>query len=124
MYDKVHSVPERIVSVSQPFSRPIVHDKMGNPVESGTKLDISVVNGWTRLECCSFDAHNEAGNLQMIAEHFRERKGHYPARILADEIYRDRENWRIANSTASGFQTGARQAEEEFRCGQETGLSG
>ena len=93
MYDNtVHSVPERIVSVSQPFIRPIVRGKAGKPVEFGAKLDISVVNGWTRLECCSFDAYNEAGNLQAIAERFREREGHYPARILADKIYRNREN--------------------------------
>ena len=93
MYDnKVHSVPERIVSVSQPFIRPIVRGKAGKPVEFGAKLDISVVNGWTRLESCSFDAYNEAGNLQEIAERFRDREGHYPSRILADKIYRNREN--------------------------------
>lgn len=50
------------------------------------------MNGWTRLECCSFDIYNEAGNLQAIAERFREREGHYPARILADKIYRNRDN--------------------------------
>ena len=50
MYDnKVHSVPDHIVSVSQPFIRPIVRGKAGKPVEFGAKLDISVVDGWTRL---------------------------------------------------------------------------
>ena len=64
MYDnRTHSVPDRIVSVSQPFVRPIVRGKAGKPVEFGAKLDISVVDGWTRLECCSFDAYNEVGNL-------------------------------------------------------------
>lgn len=93
MYEnKVHSVPDRIVSVSQPFIRPIVRGKAGKPVEFGAKLDISVVDGWTRLECCSFDAYNEASNLQEITERFRAREGHYPARILADKIYRNREN--------------------------------
>ena len=93
MYDHhTHSVPDRIVSVSQPFVRPIVRGKAGKPVEFGTKLDISVVDGWTRLEFCSFDAYNEAGNLQEIVERFREREGHYPSRILADKIYRNREN--------------------------------
>ena len=93
MYDnKVHSVPDRIVSVSQPFIRPIVRGKAGKPVEFGAKLDISVVNGWTRLEYCSFDAYSEASNLQEIAEHFYEREGHYPKRILADKIYRNRDN--------------------------------
>ena len=93
MYDnRTHSVPDRIVSVSQPFVRPIVRGKAGKPVEFGAKLDISVVDGWTRLEHCSFDAYNEAGNLQEMAERFREREGHYPSRILADKIYRNREN--------------------------------
>ena len=93
MYDNhTHSVPDRIVSVSQPFVRPIVRGKAGKPVEFGAKLDISVVDGWTRLECCSFDAYNEAGNLQEMVERFREREGHYPSRILADKIYRNREN--------------------------------
>ena len=93
MYDNhTHSVPDRIVSVSQPFVRPIVRGKAGKPVEFGAKLDISVVDGWTRLECCSFDAYNEAGNLQAMVERFRAREGHYPSRILADKIYRNREN--------------------------------
>ena len=93
MYDnRVHSVPDRIVSVSQPFIRPIVRGKAGKPVEFGAKLDISVVDGWSRLEYCSFTAYNEAGNLQEIAERFRKREGHYPARILADKIYRNRDN--------------------------------
>ena len=93
MYDnRTHSVPDRIVSVSQPFVRPIVRGKAGKPVEFGAKLDISVVDGWTRLECYSFDAYNEAGNLRAMVERFREREGHYPSRILADKIYRNREN--------------------------------
>ena len=75
MYDnRTHSVPDRIVSVSQPFIRPIVRGKAGKPVEFGAKLDISVVDGWTRLECCSFDAYNEAGNLREMAERLRARE--------------------------------------------------
>lgn len=93
MYDnRTHSVPDRIVSVSQPFVRPIVRGKAGKPVEFGAKLDISVVDGWTRLEYCSFDAYHEAGNLKDIVERFREREGHYPERVLADKLYRNREN--------------------------------
>ena len=46
MYDnRTHTVPNRIVSVSQPFVRPIVRGKAGTPVEFGMKLDISVVDG-------------------------------------------------------------------------------
>lgn len=90
-----HTVPDRIVSVSQPFLRPIVRGKAGKPVEFGAKLDISVVDGWTRLEHFSFKAYNEAGNLQDMAKCFRAREGHYPSRILADKIYRNRETLRF-----------------------------
>lgn len=93
MYDECcHSVSDRIVSLSQPYIRPIVRGKAGKPVEFGAKLDISVVDGWTRLEFCSFDACNEAENLEMMVERFREREGHYPSRVLADKIYRNRNN--------------------------------
>ena len=103
MYDhRTHSVPVRIVSVSQPFVRPIVRGKAGKPVEFGMKLDISVTGGWTRLEHTSFDANNEAGNLKDIIERFYQREGHYPARVLADKIYRTREN--LAYCKARGIR--------------------
>lgn len=93
MYDNhTHSVPDRIVSLSKPFIRPIVRGKAGKPVEFGAKLDISVVDGWTRLEVLSFDAYNEALNLKDMVERYRERTDHYPSRILADKIYRNRDN--------------------------------
>ncbi len=95
MYDNhTHTVPDRIVSVSQPFVRPIVRGKAGKPVEFGMKLDISVVDGWSRLEYHSFDAYNEATKLQDMIEAFRVREGHYPSRVLADKIYRNRDNLR------------------------------
>ena len=93
MYDnKTHSVPDRIVSLSQPWVRPIVRGKAGKPVEFGAKLDISVVEGFTRLEYLSFDAYNEATTLKQTIERYNERTGHYPARVLADKIYRNRAN--------------------------------
>lgn len=93
MYDhRTHSVPDRIVSLSRPFIRPIVRGKAGKPVEFGAKLDISVSDGWTRLEVLSFDAYNEASNLKDMVERYEARTGHYPSRILADKIYRNRDN--------------------------------
>jgi hypothetical protein len=93
MYDrKTHSVEGRIVSLSQPFIRPIVRGKAGKPVEFGAKLDISVSDGWARLEVLSFDAYNESLNLKEMVERYHERTGHYPSRILADKIYRNRDN--------------------------------
>ena len=93
MYDNhTHSVSDRIVSISQPWLRPIVRGKSKAPVEFGAKLDISVVNGFTRLEYHSFDAYNEALKHSNMIERYKERTGSYPERILADKIYRNREN--------------------------------
>ena len=93
MYDnQTHSVENRIVSLSRPFIRPIVRGKAGKPVEFGAKLDITVSDGWTRLEVLSFDAYNEALNLKDMVERYKARTGRYPSRILADKIYRNRDN--------------------------------
>ena len=92
MHDnRTHSVPDSIVSVSQ-FIRPIVRGKAGKAVEFGAKLDISVFDGWTRLEYWSFNAYNEATKLVETIERYKAREGHYPERVLAGKICRDREN--------------------------------
>lgn len=93
MFDNhTHSVKERIVSLSQPWIRPIVRGKAKTKVEFGVKLDISVCDGWTRLERHSFDAYNESTSLQDMIEEYKIRTGHYPERVLADKIYRNRDN--------------------------------
>ena len=92
---KTHSIEDRVVSISRPYLRPIVRGKAKNPVEFGAKLDISVVDGYTRLETFSFDAYNEATLLKEVIERYRQRTGKYPARVLADKIYRNRENLRF-----------------------------
>ena len=93
MYDnKVHSVKDRIVSLSQPYLRPVVRGKAKNPVEFGAKLDISVVDGFTRLEKQSFDSYNESTCLKKEIERYKAREGCYPKRVLADKIYRNRAN--------------------------------
>lgn len=96
MYDtKTHSVKNRIVSIRQPWIRPIVRGKVKTPVEFGAKFDLSLdEEGYARIESLSFEAYNESGCLQGAVERFRERTGHYPVRVLADQIYRTRENRR------------------------------
>ena len=64
MYDnRVHSEEHRIVSISRPWLRPIVRGKVKAPVEFGAKFDLSL-----------------------------DSEGYYPERVLADQIYRTREN--------------------------------
>ena len=97
MYDnKIHSVENRIVSISQPYIRPIVRGKAKAPTEFGAKLDLSVDDqGMARVEKLSFDAYNESDVLIKAAEAYRERTGYYPERILADQIYRNRTNMKF-----------------------------
>ena len=84
MYDdQVHTVPDRIVSISQPYIRPIVRGKAAAFVEFGAKRDLSIdENGMARLEKLSFDAYNESDVLIGAVERYRERTGHYPDRGL------------------------------------------
>ena len=90
--NRTHKVANRIVSLSQPWVRPIVRGKAKAKCEFGAKLDISVSDGFVRLEHTSFDAYNESENLQEIIERYKARTGHYPERVLVDQIYRTRDN--------------------------------
>ena len=91
--NNVHSVKDRIVSISQPYIRPIVRGKAKSPVEFGAKLDMSIdEHGMARLERLSFDAYNEADVLIGTIENYLNRTGHYPERVLVDQIYRNRVN--------------------------------
>ena len=94
MYDnKVHSVEHRIVSIPQPWLRPIVRGKVKAPVEFGAKFDLSLDSeGYGRIEKISFEAYNESACLIEAVERFKDRTGYYPERVLADQIYRTREN--------------------------------
>ncbi|MBP2663054.1 MAG: putative transposase, partial [Firmicutes bacterium] len=75
---KIHKVSNRIVNLRQPYIRPIARGKAKAPVEFGLKLDISVVNGFVRLENQSFDAYNEREQLKQEIERYRQRYGCYP----------------------------------------------
>jgi hypothetical protein len=93
MYDNnIHAAPDRIVSISQPYIRPIVRGKAKSAVEFGAKFDLSIVNGYGRIEKLSFDAYNESQILKDVIERYKEREGYYPERILVDKIYRNRDN--------------------------------
>ena len=49
-------------------------------------------NGIARLERLSFDAYNESDVLISSIQRYFERTGHYPERVLVDQIYRNRKN--------------------------------
>jgi len=90
--EKKHKVEDRIVSIHQPWVRPIVRGKATADVEFGAKISVSLVNGYAMIEQLDWNAFNESGDLQTAVERYRERHGCYPERILADKIYRNRKN--------------------------------
>ena len=93
MYEKKnHQMERRIVSLSQPYVRPIVRGKVKANTEFGAKLHVSLEDGYGRIERLDFEAYNESEDLPKIVERYRERTGHYPKRLLADKIYRTRDN--------------------------------
>ena len=70
-----------------------ISGKVKAPVEFGAKLDVSIDSeGYGRLEKVSFDAYNESGSLIEAVERYKLRTGSYPERVLADQIYRTRDN--------------------------------
>lgn len=89
---KKHQVEDRIVSLYMPHVRPIVRGKAGSEVEFGAKLAISVCQGFSFMERLDFNAFNEGKTLIKSAENYKRRTGYYPEAILADKIYRNRDN--------------------------------
>jgi len=77
----------RIVSLKQPHVRPIVRGKASAKTEFGAKVEISVVDGYVRVEKLSLDAYNECDSLIGVVENFKNRTGKYPERL--SEVYGD-----------------------------------
>ena len=93
MYDNnTRTCKDRIVSLAQPFVRPIQRGKRPNPTEFGQKLHLSVVDGYTFLEQTSWSNFNESTDLKAAAEDYRRKFGVYPEAILADKIYQTKDN--------------------------------
>jgi len=82
----------RIVNIHQPHVRPIVRGKESAKTEFGSKLQISIVAGYTFIDHFSWEAFNEGGYLLASVEKYKGRFGFYPAEVLADQIYCTRDN--------------------------------
>lgn len=98
--DDERTVKDRIVSIEQPHIRTMVRGKAGKQYEFGAKIAVAHDDGYAFLEGLSWDAYHEASDLKHHAEAYRKRHGFYPERILADKIYRTKENrsWCKENS--------------------------
>ena len=91
-HTRTNSIENRIVSIHQPFIRPIVRGKDGKKVEFGSKINVSLVNGYARVNQFSFDAFNESTYLKEQVEDYKKSFGYYPELVQTDDIYMTREN--------------------------------
>ena len=116
MYEQgTRRVDDRIVSISQPHVRPIVRGKPAAKTEFGAKLSVSHTHGgYVLLDKLSWDAYNESGELVSQVQTYKNRFGHYPVSVHADEIYRNQANRRYCKQKGirlSGKPTAQNQAE-------------
>ncbi len=86
------SIEKRIVSIQQPYIRPIVRGKPGKKVEFGAKISISYIDRYVFLDEISWENFNESTYLIEQVEKYFEYTGYYPESIHVDQIYRTRDN--------------------------------
>ena len=93
MHDqKVHRIDDRIVSIHQPHVRPIVRGKASAKVEFGSKISLSMLDGYTMIDRLSWDAFHEGGELMEYLGLYRQRFGYYPKEVAVDQLYTNRVN--------------------------------
>ncbi|MGE4434317.1 MAG: IS5 family transposase [Bacteroidales bacterium] len=90
--DKSNSCEDRIVSIHQPHVRPIVRGKAKAKVEFGAKINVSLQEGYARIDRFEWDAYNEGCDLPMRVERYKTLNGHYPELVQVDKIYLNRAN--------------------------------
>lgn len=111
-----HQVEDRIVSIDQPHVRPIVRGKAGSPVEFGAKVMVGLVGGYAFLMKAEWNNFSESKSLVEAVSEYHRIFGFYPATILADRAYPNRENklWCTAHGIRlSGPRLGRKSVTEK-----------
>ena len=119
---KTHQIEDRIVSISQPHIRPIVRGKAKAGTEFGAKVAISRVDGYITIDELNWNAFNEGSGLIAAVEAYKKRFGYYPEAVIADQIYRTRdnraycnkENIRLSGPALGRPKTGAKKNKEKL----------
>ena len=93
MFDtRSNSCKNRIVSIFQPHVRPIPRGKSKAQVEFGSKLGVSLDNGFARIDTLSWDAYSEGKDFVKQIENYHTLHGYYPELVQVDKAYHTREN--------------------------------
>lgn len=121
MHDtKTRTCKDRIVSISQPHVRPILRGKQNAQVEFGSKLGVSLDNGFALIETLSWNAYSEGKDLVNHVETYLSIHGYYPELVQVDKAYATRENrkWlqqRDIRITASPLGRKPKQKEAHYQ---------
>ncbi len=93
MYDeKSNTCKNRIVSIFQPHVRPILRGKQNARVEFGSKLGVSLDNGFASINTLSWNAYHEGKDLIPQVDYYFKTHGYYPELVQVDKAYSTREN--------------------------------
>lgn len=86
------SIPNRIVSVSKPYIRPIVRGKETKSVEFGAKCNNILIDGISFIEKLSFNAFNEGTRLMHCVSLAKKLTGVEVKKIGGDQGYSGNDN--------------------------------
>jgi hypothetical protein len=79
--NKIHHVEDRIVSLQQPYIRPIRRGKGNAKVEFGAKIHCSLSEGIIDLERFDFKAFVESHDFEATLDHYYDLHGGYPDEV-------------------------------------------
>ena len=101
--DARESIPNRVVSVSKPYVRPIVRGKEVKSVEFGAKCNNILVDGISFIEKLSFNAFNEGTRLPHCIKMHKRLFGVEVKKIGGDASYAGNTNRELC--TSNGIHT-------------------
>ena len=90
--DSRESIPNRIVSISKPYVRPIVRGKETKTVEFGAKCNNILIDGISFIEKLSFNAFNEGTRLKHCVSLSEKLTGVPVKKIGGDQGYYGNDN--------------------------------
>lgn len=95
--------------------RPIVRGKAKAKVEFGPQINVSLLNGYARVDHFDWNAYHEGLDLPAQVERYKNLTGFYPELVHVDKIYLTRENRRFLkerNIRHTGEPLGRKPAKE------------
>ncbi len=87
-----HKVKDRIVSLHQPWVRPMVRGKSGKQTEFGAQINMTEQDGYVDFFRTDFNKFNEAEDLIPILQAYHKKYNCWPESVLVDQIFLNRTN--------------------------------